>query len=143
LKDEVDKYDAERKNKFAVDSRDIKLHYLYNQVMTDATPENHQALAEEIAHRMKIDKIFNEVFPQYMSAVKAGENPPITEWGCYKKMIEEFKATCLGEDADSEYAMKYLGAFAHECHAIGGKPQSMLEGMVDVNAKMVQACKKS
>jgi len=34
----------ERKSTFAVDSRDIKMHYLYNKVMQEATPENHQAL---------------------------------------------------------------------------------------------------
>jgi hypothetical protein len=40
----VDEYASERKNTFAVDSRDIKLHFLYNKVMKNATPENHAAL---------------------------------------------------------------------------------------------------
>jgi len=30
-----------RKNQFAVDSRDIQLHYRYNNVMRDPTTENH------------------------------------------------------------------------------------------------------
>lgn len=33
-----------QKNEFAVDSRDIKLHYLYNKVMTESTKENNDAL---------------------------------------------------------------------------------------------------
>lgn len=40
----VDEAAAERKNTFAVDSRDVKLHYFYNKVMKNPTPENHAAL---------------------------------------------------------------------------------------------------
>jgi len=47
--------DAVRKNQFAVDSRDVQLHYLYNKVITNPSTENQQALADEIDHRMKVD----------------------------------------------------------------------------------------
>jgi len=61
-----DKFEAKRKNDFAVDSRDIQLHYRYARVMENPSKENHQALLEEIAMRMKIDKIFEEAYPQHM-----------------------------------------------------------------------------
>ena len=37
-----------RKNKFAVDSRDIKLHILYSAVMRDPSKKNHEALMAEL-----------------------------------------------------------------------------------------------
>jgi hypothetical protein len=44
----VDELDKIRKNKFAVDSRDIKLHNLYSAVMRDPSKENHEALMTEL-----------------------------------------------------------------------------------------------
>ena len=32
---------GQEKAQFAVDSRDVNLHYLYNNVMRDPSPENH------------------------------------------------------------------------------------------------------
>jgi len=62
----VDELEKIRKNKFAVDSRDIKLHNLYSLVMRDPSKKNHEALMAELQQRMLVDKIFNEVFPQHM-----------------------------------------------------------------------------
>jgi hypothetical protein len=126
---DYDQWAAERKNKFAVDSRDIKLHYLYTQVMEDPSTENHKALAKEISHRMKVDKTFNEIFPQYMSMVKEGQMPPITEWGCYKKMVDDFQDKCFDI---GEYAMKYMGAFIAHCEEHASTPELMEKGMKDV-----------
>ena len=44
----VDELNKIRKNKFAVDSRDIKLHNLYSAVMRDPSKENHEALTAEL-----------------------------------------------------------------------------------------------
>lgn len=54
---------AERKAVSSVDSRDVKLHYLYNLVKDEPTAENYQAIQDELNHRQKIDSIFNNVFP--------------------------------------------------------------------------------
>lgn len=130
--------EVERKNKFAVDSRDIKLTYLYTLVMREPTPENHQALADEIAYRMKVDKTFGEIYPQFMSAVKTGEYPAITEWDCYKQMIEDFEENCFKVD---DYAMKYLGAMVHQCQGQNSTPELMAQGMLSTKAKMAEVCK--
>lgn len=60
VKDAVDydQWSSKRKNKFAVDSRDIKLNYLYTKVMRDPSTENHKELAKEIEWRMNVDKTF-------------------------------------------------------------------------------------
>ena len=44
----VDELNKIRKNKFAVDSRDVKLHNLYSAVMRDPSKENHEALMAEL-----------------------------------------------------------------------------------------------
>lgn len=41
---DLEEWNTERKNFFAVDSRDIKLHYFYNRVMKNPTKENNEAL---------------------------------------------------------------------------------------------------
>jgi len=53
-----DSSETERKNKFAVDSRDINLHVLYQRVMRDPSEENHKLLKAELENRMRVDSIF-------------------------------------------------------------------------------------
>jgi hypothetical protein len=45
----------QRKSDFAVDSRDIKLHYLYAKVLEENSVENQQALMDELSHRLTVD----------------------------------------------------------------------------------------
>jgi hypothetical protein len=78
---------SQRKNDFAVDSRDIKLHYLYNKVMTSPSEENNAALQAEITHRMNIDKLFEELFPMHMDAVKNNTTPLPTDFDCYRTLV--------------------------------------------------------
>lgn len=106
------------KNEFAVDSRDIKLHYLYNKVMQESTPENHKALQEELDHRMKVDKIFEEAFPRHMEAVKNNTTPLPTDFDCYRKLVETYEAQCEKMD---DYSLKYMKAFVAECEGIDRK----------------------
>ena len=87
--------------------------------MRDPSPANHKALSEEIDFRMKVDDTFNKLFPQFMSAVKDGEYPKITEWSCYKDLIDTFQRTCFTID---DYAMKYLGAMVHQCQSQAATP---------------------
>jgi legumain len=72
LTEQLDTPEIERKNKFAVDSRDNKLHFLYNKYMRNSTDENAKALQEEIDHRMKTDQRFEEIFPHHMEGLKKG-----------------------------------------------------------------------
>jgi len=75
---ELDIEADERKNTFAVDSRDIKLHYYYNKVMTNPTKENHAALQAEIAHRVEVDGIFDKIFDaEHMELVRAGKTAQV------------------------------------------------------------------
>lgn len=112
----------ERKSQFAVDSRDIKMHYLYNKVMQDATPENHKALNDEITHRMHIDSIMEQLFGHHFEAMKNGTTPNPTDFECYRRLINAFESQC--EELD-DYSLKYLKTFAAECEAIKAYPAAL------------------
>jgi len=104
---------VERKNTFAVDSRDIKLHYYYNKVMTNPTKENHAALQAEIAHRVKVDGIFDKIFDaEHMELVRAGNTAPVQNFDCLRSMINLFEEKCEKMD---DYSLKYAKAFVQEC----------------------------
>lgn len=107
-----------KKNDFAVDVRDIKLHYLYSAVLEEATTENQQALMDEINHRLAIDQQFEQLFPESYANTKAKDYPvPETDedYECYKDLIEKYEAACGFSDT---YTMKYFGNFMHQCKAI-------------------------
>jgi len=113
---------AYKKNEFAVDSRDIQLHYLYNQVMTDPTPEANAALQSEIAHRMKMDKLFSDLFPMHMDAVKNNSTPLPTDFDCYRTLIQTFETQCEKID---DYTLKYMKAFVAECEGMKSFPEKI------------------
>ena len=59
-----------------VDAREISLHFLYHNAMSDSTLENYKALQEELEHRINTEKMFTQVFgKEIMSAWKAKETP--------------------------------------------------------------------
>lgn len=118
----IDEQAAARKNEFAVDSRDIQLHMLYNRVMMNPTSENHQALADEIAHRMKIDNIFESLFPAHMAAVKGGDKILPTDFDCYRRLMSAFEDKCEKLD---DYSLKYAKAFVAECEALRSFPSAL------------------
>jgi len=54
-----------QKNDFAVDVRDIDLHYLYSKVVTDPSIENQQAMQQELQKRLQTDMRFESLFPLF------------------------------------------------------------------------------
>jgi len=120
---DLDSEEVARKNQFAIDSRDIQLHYKYNNVMRNPTAENHQALADEIAHRMKIDSIFEQAFPAHMNAIKSGAKVLPTDFECYRNLMTKFEEKC-GEKLD-DYSLKYAKAFVAECEALRAFPSAI------------------
>lgn len=124
-----------RKNNFAVDSRDNTLHYLYTQVMLNATEENHKALQKEIDHRLKVDKFFADAFPHHLEAVKKGTTPLPTDFECYRLLIQTYEKEC---EAIDDYTLKYMKAFVAECEGLKSAPAAV-DGTVHRIKKM---CKK-
>jgi len=124
LKDAVE-WDGEktdRKNTFAVDSRDVKLHYFYSKVMNDPSEKNQKALQEEIDHRIKVDKTFATIFPHHMEALKNKTTPSPTDFDCYRTLIAKVEEKCQKFD---DYSLKYMAVLAAECEAIKAFPSAI------------------
>lgn len=128
-----------RKNDFAVGVRDINLHYLYSQVLTNPSEENQRALMAELNHRLTTDKIFENTFPQFIEDSKKGDYPlPTTDadFECYSNLINIYSETCGEPDT---YSMKYFGNFLNQCKAIKYYPAAIK----DFKSKLATACQKS
>ena len=115
----VDQKDVDRKNEFAVDSRDIQLHYLYNLVITEPSRENSEALQKEITHRMAVDQRFETIFPHHVEAVKNNTTPLPTDFECYRKLVDTYENSCEKMD---EYSLKYMKYFVAECEGMKSVP---------------------
>lgn len=115
----VNDNDVERKNEFAVDSRDVNLHYLFNKVMSDPSKKNNLALQKEITHRMEVAKTFETLFPQHIDAVKNNTTPLPTDFQCYRKLVNTYERCCERMD---DYSLKYMKYFVAECEGIKSIP---------------------
>ena len=100
------------KSDFTVDSRDNELHFLYNQVLSNPSIVNQEALQKEIAHRIKVDKRFEAIFPDHMEAVRGSTVPLPTNFDCYRSLIDQYSEKCEIMD---DYSLKYMKAFVAEC----------------------------
>lgn len=126
-----------QKNDLAVGVRDIDLHYKYSKVLNDPSEENQNALMAELNHRLTIDKIFENTFPQFIEETKKGDYPlPTTDkdFECYGNLIDIYTETCGQPDT---YTMKYFGAFLNQCKAIKYYPAAL----EDFKTKLTAACK--
>jgi legumain len=59
----MEKSQVSDKSEGLVNSRDVTLHNLYQEVLADPSTENQEALKSEIEHRIYIDKLFADMFP--------------------------------------------------------------------------------
>jgi len=100
--------------------------------MENPTPENHKDLADEIAKRMNVDKVFAEAFPAY----KVGEAPAHINFECYQELVDKFEDICFKFDS---YSMKFMGMLAQECEVIKAYPEAKDKTV----AKLKDACAKN
>ena len=101
----------------SVDSRDVKLHYLYAKVMRDPTPETHAALIEEVNYRMKVDEVFHTLNPNLTLDAYSSN----IDFECYRELIEAFEEACFDFE---EYSMKYMGQLVNECEGFHFFPEA-------------------
>merc|ERR1711935_1231945 len=98
VKDAVhwDEATAYEKNSFAVDSRDIKLHYLYYQVKEDPSIE-------------------------HMNALKNNATPNPTEFDCLRDLMDQYDNMCVKFD---DYSLKWVKALVAECEGQKSFPEA-------------------
>lgn len=121
LKDAVhwDEFSSQRKNDFAVDSRDIKLHYLYYRVKEEPSSENMEALQQELKARTELDNVFAEMFPVHMQAIKDNAVPDPTDFDCLRDLVDQFGNKCTNFD---DYSLKWIKALVAECEGMKSFP---------------------
>lgn len=91
---------------------------------------------DELDHRMKVDKIFEETFPNFFGQVQKGDYPlpkEDSEFECYQNLIDIYSQTCGEPDT---YTMKYFGNFLHQCQAI----KYYSAALEDFKGKLGAAC---
>ena len=110
----------------AIDSRDIKLHYLIHKHAREMNDNSMALLNQEIFERKLFDDIFEKVKTLHTEVPKAND----TDYECYKNMIDFFELQC---GRFSEYGMKYMRSFFDIC--------AHKQGVVgDVKDVIVDAC---
>jgi legumain len=112
------------KTQSAVDSRNVKMHYLYNKVQQDASLENINALQVELTLRAQVDTVMEKLFPMHMEAVKNKSYPNPTEFNCLRELINEYEANCHKLD---DYSLKWVAAFVSQCEGMKSFPQAKFE----------------
>merc|ERR1712127_172513 len=132
---DVDEKMAHVKNESAVNSRDINLHYLYNNVMLNASEENTSALTTALNARMAADKRFAAMFPSHMEAFNNNDTPVPTDYTCYRKLIDTYETECGKFD---DYSMKYMSVLAAECEGMKSVPENITKSI----ATITEVCKK-
>lgn len=110
----------------AIDSRDIKLHYLINRHANEMSNDSMAALNEEIMMRKTFDDIFSEIKTLHADVPLASD----TDFDCYKDMINFFENQC---GRFTEYGMKYMRSFYDMCHF---KP----EVIIDAKKMVMENC---
>lgn len=94
-----------------VNSRLIKLEYLYNKYMRTQSVEDAKLLQDEITKRVEIEERFNVI--KSRTNAKFEQYPEVKEPGCYKEMIKAYKAKC-GMD---EYDLEFFNHFVSMCNS--------------------------
>lgn len=95
----------------SVESRDIKMDYLYNKYLRTNSHEDAQELQAEIANRQMIEERFNKL--RLSAGIMMEEKPKVQDFDCYKSVVETYESKC-GLD---EYDLKFLHNFVSLCNA--------------------------
>uniref|UniRef100_A0A7S3KA71 legumain n=1 Tax=Euplotes crassus TaxID=5936 RepID=A0A7S3KA71_EUPCR len=93
----------------AIDSRDIKMHYLHDKYVRTYADEDAAALMAEVKNRQSIEERFSRL--RASTGINAEGPVTITDWDCYKTVVSQYEDKC-GLD---EYDLKYFGHFVRLC----------------------------
>ncbi|CAI2370453.1 unnamed protein product [Moneuplotes crassus] len=102
---------GDRKEYAKVDSRLVKLDFLYNRYMTTQSAEDARKLQEELDKRIEIEERFNII--RARTNARFEEHPKIEKPSCYKQMVQTYKSKC-GMD---EYDLEFLNHFVNMCNS--------------------------
>jgi len=123
-----------KKRRDAVNSRDIKLHYLQHAFQEQPTEENWKALETELTHRETIHRVFQQASGSLWEDVEAGlTNPSPNDFDCYRDLIHNFAQHCGVPDT---YSLQFFKVFVAQCDVIS----SGFADQHDIKFAMQRAC---
>lgn len=93
-----------------INSRDVKLRYLYNKAERENTQESSDAYMAEVSHIYKTEKIFNN-FKRTLGLEEEFEVKEI-KFDCLKSAVKIYKEVC---NHWGEYDLKYVRYLAKAC----------------------------
>lgn len=93
-----------------VDSRDVKMHYLYHKYLDSGDREDALELQAEITERHAVEARFEKL--QGDVPVTFLANPRIMDHDCYKATVESYVSAC----GYNEYDLKYYHHFVNLCN---------------------------
>jgi len=95
----------------AIESRDIKVAYLYNKYMASHSKEDAKELQDEIDNRLKIEERFANL--RLASGLQFPDSVEVQDFECYKAVVAQYEEKC-GLD---EYDLKFFHNFVTLCNA--------------------------
>lgn len=96
----------------AWDSRDIKLHYLYNKYMRSNDKADSEEFTAELEHRQVIEGRFSKL-QSSATGVLFMEKPVLKHHDCYKDVVDTYHEVC----GENEYALKFFKNFVSLCNS--------------------------
>lgn len=107
-----------------VDSRDHDLHFAYQLVIEEGTPEAYEQFERELEHRQFTDMLFATHFEDDANAPEIPQ-----DWECYRKFIESFEESC---GRFSAYSLKYTYKLANMCDTKPERVNAVLSRIADM-----------
>jgi len=92
-----------------IDSRDVRFTQAFENYLESGTAEDFEILNTELAHRGRVDKFFAAISPGF----KMDEAVTVSDWDCYRFLIDSYEQTC---EPFSDYSLKYAKVFADVCN---------------------------
>ena len=132
------------KDSTLIDSRDVKLHFLFAQYgrqdLSDAEKqEAYIGLMEELKHREFVDGMFESVGKQVMGRHIIGEAPMVPEsFNCLQDVNEKYIDVYCGTFSD--YSLKYVKDVVRMCESWVGQGYSEAEAATIIGEEFKTHC---
>ena len=100
-------------SKSLVDSRDVKMHYLYKRIERNGGEDAHQELVNELQSRMQSDNLFKNVFAHHAEANELIVVPE--NFQCLRFLMSVHDVHCGRFD---DYSLKFVKHLVHACETV-------------------------
>jgi len=115
IKRQISKVESESKTSY--DSRDIKMHNLFERYAKSGAAEDLAELKKELAHREKAEAFFKQITTGL--ELESNDELKVQDYDCYRFLVNTYEKTC---EKFSDYSLKYAKVLARVCET--GNPDA-------------------